>query len=275
MGAKVAVLRFPGSNCESETLQAVNRAGMDGRIVRWNEPPHSLGDFAAYIIPGGFSYQDRIRAGAVAARLPLLDVLARRARDGAPILGICNGAQILAESGLVPGPYLEDAEPVRLALAPNEIEHRNGYYTRWIFLTPGPAAVDCLFTRYIDEAVPMPMAHGEGRFVTTDEELEESMESRAALRYAHPDGRPAGCFPWNPNGSAAGMAGVANREGNVLALMPHPERAQILAQVPEDLPGRWGDARRRARRTDGLASDGPGLALFRALARELNGRGRP
>ncbi len=115
----------------------------------------------------------------------------------------------------------------------------------------------------------MPMAHGEGRYVTSDPGLEEEMETWAALRYAHPDGRPAHCFPWNPNGSAAGMAGVANRAGNVLALMPHPERAQILAQVPEDLSGPWGDARRRGGRTGDLSADGPGLALFRALARCL------
>ncbi len=273
MGARVAVLRFPGSNCENETLEAVCRAGMEGRIIRWNEPQWVLEEFAAFILPGGFSYQDRIRAGAVAARLPMLDHLTRRARAGDPILGICNGAQILAEAGLVPGPYSGEAEPVRLALAHNEIEHRNGYYTRWVFLAPGPSSGDCLFTRDLEEAVPMPMAHGEGRYVTCDPELELEMDRRATLCYAHPDGRSAHCFPWNPNGSTAGMAGVANTGGNVLALMPHPERAQVLAQVPEDLPGPWGDARRRGRRFGDLSGDGPGLVLFRALARTLALRG--
>jgi phosphoribosylformylglycinamidine synthase len=263
----VAVLRFPGSNCERESLLAVERAGLAGRIVRWNEAPETLLRFDAYVLPGGFSYQDRIRAGAVAARLPLCEVVARRAREGAPVFGICNGAQILVEAGLVPGSGETGA--VRLALAPNRIARRDGYYTRWVFLAPGEAAGRCLFTRGLDEPVPMPMAHGEGRFVTSEARLGERLGEEVALRYAQPDGAAARGFPWNPNGSEADAAGLVGGEGNVLALMPHPERAQWLAQVPEGLAGSWGERRRRAAGAADLAADGPGLRLFRNLAASL------
>jgi phosphoribosylformylglycinamidine synthase subunit PurQ / glutaminase len=269
VAARVAVVRFPGGNCERETLRALERTGLGARIVRWNEPTAELLCFDAYVLPGGFSYQDRIRAGAVAARLPLLEVVGRRAREGAPVLGICNGAQILVEAGLVPG---GDGDPVRLALAANRIERRDGYYTRWIFLAPGPSAEQCLFTRGLDEPLPMPMAHGEGRFTSSDSELPDGLVASVALRYARADGTPAGGFPANPNGSRTDAAGLMGGDGNVLAIMPHPERAQDLAQVPEWLDGTWGD-RRRAAGGRGLDGDGPGLRLFQALARTL-GAGR-
>lgn len=314
MSARVAVLRFPGSNCEAESLRAIEQVALSGQILRWNEPASLLQAFDAYILPGGFSYQDRIRAGAVAARLPLVEVLVRRAREGAPIFGICNGAQILVEAGLVPGgPAGESADmnagpgapagtersagtgasagtttsagagvsastgtdtAVRMALAPNQIRARDGYYTRWVHLAPGPAAARCLFTRGLDEPIPMPMAHGEGRFVTADSSLSRGLAERVALGYARPSGEIASEFPWNPNGSQAAAAGIVNEAGNVLALMPHPERAQSLAHVPEDLPGPWGERRRAARSAGALLAPGPGLLLFRALALHLKEAGR-
>lgn len=269
MAARVAVVRFPGSNCEPETVRALQRSGLSARIVRWNEPGADLLRFDAFVLPGGFSYQDRIRAGAVAARLPLLDVIARRAREGAPVFGICNGAQILVEAGLVPG---GEGDPVRLALAPNRIERRDGYYTRWVFLAPGAAASRCLFTKDFREPTPIPMAHGEGRFATADPELAGGLADFVALRYVRADGAPAGGFPANPNGAQADAAGIVGGDGNVLALMPHPERAQDLAHVPEWMEGPWGERRRAATGRD-LDADGPGLGIFRALAREL-GAGR-
>ncbi|MCA9756208.1 MAG: phosphoribosylformylglycinamidine synthase subunit PurQ [Candidatus Eisenbacteria bacterium] len=260
----VAVIRFPGSNCEGESLEAVKRAGLDGRIVRWNEPESTLAPFDAYFLPGGFSYQDRIRAGAVAARLPIGDLLARRAFEGAPIVGICNGAQILTETGLVP-----DTGHVSVALAPNRTPERSGYYTRWVFLGPGPGADRCVFTRGWTEPLPMPTAHGEGRFVSSEDEGLSALETSGCLRYHAPTGGPAAEFPWVPNGSTYGVAGLCNERGNVLALMPHPDRALRLAQVPDWLPGPWGDRRRSARTHAELEADGPGMVLFRSLARAL------
>lgn len=278
MTPRVAVIRFPGSNCEMESLRALQRVGLDGEIRRWNEPPQRLSEFDGYLLPGGFSYQDRVRAGAVAARLPLMELISRRADEGAPVFGICNGAQILVEAGLVPGPSAapaspanEDGErqPVRMALGPNRIPRRDGYFTRWVFLAPGPAAATCIFTHGLTESVPMPMAHGEGRYATTDPALAPDPDPVVALRYAGADGEVAVSFPWNPNGSAASAAGVCNSRGNVLALMPHPEWAQILAQVPGDLPGAWGERRRSSHGAEELDADGPGLILFRNMARHL------
>lgn len=267
MKPKVAVIRFPGSNCETESVEAVTRAGLDGEIVLWNESKAKLAPFDAYFLPGGFSYQDRIRAGAVAARLPVMDLLVERSAAGAPILGICNGAQILVEAGLVPGPDTE----VTIALAPNRLPHRSGYYTRWIFLGPGRAGPRCLFTAGLTEPLPMPTAHAEGRFTARTDAGRVRIEDRASLRYTDPKGAPADAFPAIPNGSFAGAAGVSNEAGNVLALMPHPDRALRLAQVPDWLPGPWGE-RRRNRNAD-LESDGPGMAIFRALARALRAGG--
>lgn len=268
MTARVAVLKFPGSNCEAESVRALARAGLGAEIVRWNERPESLLEYDAYLLPGGFSYQDRVRAGAIAARLPVLEVLATRAREGAPVWGICNGAQILVESGLVPGDP-GGSEAIGLALAPNRIADRDPYYTRWVYLVPGPGAERCLFTRGLSEPLPMPMAHGEGRFVTADAAVARSLPDRLALAYARPDGRPDAAFPWTPNGSALAAAGVANVAGNVLALMPHPERAQVLAQVPPWLEGAWGERRRQGHTAEALEVEGPGMFLFHALARAL------
>lgn len=264
MSPRVAVIRFPGSNCETESLEAVKRAGLDGRIIRWNEPTSELRAYDAYFLPGGFSYQDRIRAGVVAARLPVIDLVAQRAHEGAPVLGICNGAQILVEAGLVP-----DHGTIDAALAPNLLPGRNGYFTRWIFLVPGPAAERCLFTRGLADPLPMPTAHGEGRFVARDSAGLELLERRSALRFGDETGESAERFPAIPNGSHAGAAGVCNAAGNVLALMPHPDRALRLAQVPPWLPGEWGDRRRDARSATDLEVDGPGMAIFRGLARAL------
>ena len=157
--ASVAVLQFPGVNCEAETVRALERVGLTAEVFRWKRPPNELRAFDAYVLPGGFSYQDRVRAGALAAKDPLVDVLAEAAARGAPVLGICNGAQVLVESGLVPG-----GDTVELALARNRMPARSGYYARWIYARI--EASSCVFTRHLTPGtvLPMPVAHGEGRF---------------------------------------------------------------------------------------------------------------
>lgn len=109
---RIAVIQFPGTNCEHETLVAVRECGMDGEIFRWNRPEQELCEFDGYVIPGGFSYQDRVRAGVIASKEPVMATL--RAANGKPIIGICNGFQILVESGILPF-----GDGVRLALAQN------------------------------------------------------------------------------------------------------------------------------------------------------------
>src|SRR5580765_3373339 len=118
----VAVVQLPGVNCERESVRALELAGLGAEIFRWTRPAGELRDFAAYVLPGGFAYQDRVRAGALAAKEPLVEVLAEESARGKPLLGICNGAQVLVEAGLVPG-----GDTVEVALARNRMGGRTGY----------------------------------------------------------------------------------------------------------------------------------------------------
>ncbi|MBD3336170.1 MAG: phosphoribosylformylglycinamidine synthase I [Candidatus Eisenbacteria bacterium] len=265
---RVAVIQFPGSNCEEETAWSLASVGLRPCILRWNEPAAELRRFAAAVLPGGFSFQDRIRGGALASKLPLVSALVEMAGEGLPILGICNGAQILVEAGLVPGLV---PERVDMCLAPNRMEERSGYYSRWVHLRVEPAAADCLFTRTVrpGELLPMPMAHAQGRFQSRDRAVMSALRQLVPLAYADPaaPGGAAG-FPWDPNGSLLGAAAVMNREGNVMGIMPHPERALWLHQVPPMLDGPWGGQRRAGA---GWAREGPGWHIFRSLALALRG----
>src|SRR6185295_15696812 len=135
MSGRVAVMQFPGVNCESESMRALTRVGLAPEVFRWTRPAGELRDFDAFVLPGGFSYQDRVRAGALAAKDPLLDALIEESERGKPVLGICNGAQILVEAGLVP-----DRERVELALARNRMAGRAGYYARWIYARVEPSS---------------------------------------------------------------------------------------------------------------------------------------
>jgi len=266
----VAIIQFPGVNCEYESAAAVRSVGFEAAIFRWNENPKLLNDCAGVILPGGFSYQDRIRAGVVAAKDRIMDTVSELASWGKPVLGICNGAQVLVESGLIPGIHWEKVD---LALAPNIMADREGYYCTWVHLRKEESA--CLWTRgYLDGAIiPIPIAHAEGRFVTEDEGVLAEMKknNQIALRYCDAWGVVAESFPVNPNGSADNIAGVSNKEGNVLAMMPHPERATWLRQVPEDLGGRWGEKRRSAAgEAIRMEQEGPCRAFFAAI---LGGKG--
>ena len=125
--SKIAVIMFPGSNCENETARAITSAGMNAKVIRWNETT-GLSNYDGYVIPGGWSYEDRIRAGVISAKDPIMDIIKKEASNGKVVLGICNGCQILVESGIIPG--LEDN--VQMALAPNINPFIQGYYCTWI-----------------------------------------------------------------------------------------------------------------------------------------------
>jgi phosphoribosylformylglycinamidine synthase len=293
MTARVAVLQFPGVNCETESVRALAAHGLEAEIVPWNEPVSTLDRFDAFLLPGGFSFQDRVRAGAVAARHRFLDALRRRDERGTPILGVCNGAQVLVEAGLVPGGVDSAAERpgsgaahsgLGMALAPNRMPARGGYLARWVHCRI--ERTDTAFTNRFaaGERLPLPMAHGEGRFTTRSEAEWARIEAAraVAVRYVSPEPGPAAKanvhaapegatpYPWNPNGSRGAAAAVGNARGSVLAIMPHPERAQHLLHVPLDWPDEWGDRRRAVRGGSGEEwSAGPGAKFFASLAHAL------
>lgn len=267
-GARVAVVQFPGVNCEAETVRALDRAGLSAEVFRWTRPARELAAYDAYVLPGGFAWQDRVRAGALAAKDPMVEELAARADAGAPVLGICNGAQVLVESGLVPG-----GGAVEVGLARNHMPDREGFHARWVWCRIEDSP--CVFTRGLEPGtlLPLPVAHGEGRFVAMKRGRVEALAAsgQAPVRYALPDGALADAFPANPDGAEASVAGLCNARGNVLALMPHPERAVHLGQVSRSIGGAWG-----ARRDRGQAAldrsafgEGPGMALFHGLARAM------
>ena len=227
--AKIAIIQFPGSNTERETFMACERTGLTPVEFLWNEPVQELSKFHGYILVGGFSYEDRSRAGVIASLEPIIDKLKLESESGKPILGICNGAQILIESGMVPG--LKNYQ-VGAALTDNKRIQNNqivgvGYYNTWANLKMGVEPNRCAFTRHMkkDDWMNIPLAHGEGRFVLPKPLLKEMIDSQQTVyRYCDNDGNVIDEFPTNPNGSDYSLAGVCNPQGNIMAIMPHPER---------------------------------------------------
>jgi len=261
---RIAVVRFPGVNCEAETRRAVLDQGAACDIVMWNEAASALESYDGYVLPGGFSYQDRVRAGAIAAKDRVVGCLFEQAASGKPVLGICNGAQILVEAGMVPG-----IEPgrVEMALARNVMPDRDGYYTRWTHLAVECAGSAASLALAVGDVVPVPVAHAEGRFVSATPGLVEELFARgqAVMTYATPLGARAERFPELPNGAAMSLAAVSNPAGNVVAMMPHPERAARLGQVPANLAGPWGERRRAVRSAAEARAPGPGAPVIRSL----------
>lgn len=201
---KIAILRFGGSNCDLDVQKALNNLGADTELVWYKEV---LGGFDGVIIPGGFSYGDYLRAGAIAARTKIMQSVREMASDGKPILGICNGAQILSESHLVPGTFTLNQYPK--------------FICRWVKLLKIGRSP---FTTLSSEIVDLPIAHKEGRYVVPSQLLKELYENdQVVFKYVDDNGRSTSTA--NPNGSRDNIAAVSNLEKNVLAMMPHPERA--------------------------------------------------
>jgi phosphoribosylformylglycinamidine synthase len=229
MTIKIAILQFPGSNCERETMQAVRRAKMEPVEFLWNEPLEQLENFAGFIIVGGFSYEDRGRAGMIAAADPLLNALKKQSEMGKPILGICNGAQILVEAGLVPG--LQDYQ-LGMALTDNiRVQNEEvlgtGYYNAWIKMRLATHYQLNAFTKHLNSRniLEVPVAHAEGRFVIPPALLQELQNNgQCVFQYCDSLGNIHPEFPVNPNGSVLNIAAISNKAGNVMAMMPHPER---------------------------------------------------
>ncbi|HYM84279.1 MAG TPA: phosphoribosylformylglycinamidine synthase subunit PurQ, partial [Candidatus Dormibacteraeota bacterium] len=206
------VVVFPGSNCDRDTLRAIELAGAEATAL-WHEQT-DLDGCAAIVVPGGFAYGDYLRAGVIARFSPVMRSVAAFAAAGGLVLGICNGFQVLAEAGLVPGALLRNRS---LRFVCREVAIR-------------AERPDSPFSAAVPEGavLRMPVAHGEGCYYA-DEPTLDSMErdGRLLFRYVRSDGTVAAAAAdrANPNGSLRGIAGVANGAGNVAGLMPHPERA--------------------------------------------------
>jgi phosphoribosylformylglycinamidine synthase len=197
---KFGVIVFPGSNCDHDAFYAVSHHLHQPAEFIWHDSP-SLGDVDAVILPGGFSYGDYLRCGAIAKFSPVMTAIKEFAAAGGPVLGVCNGFQILVESGLLPG-----------ALLRNRGLH---FVCREVTLRTETA--DSPFTNALKkgQTLHVPVAHGEGCYFADERTLDElEAEDRVAFRYLD-----------NPNGSLRDIAGVLNRERNVMGMMPHPERA--------------------------------------------------
>ena len=211
MPVRIGVVVFPGSNCDRDTVHALDLAGAEP-VVLWHELA-SLEGVAAVVLPGGFAYGDYVRAGVIARFSPVMRAVEAFARDGGLVLGICNGFQVLAEAGLVPGALLRNSS---LRFAGQEI-------------AIAAERLDTRFTHALAGHGPlrMPVAHGEGRFYADDATLDLlERDGQVIFRYVDGAGERAGPDDAaNPNGSLRGIAGVMNAAGNVAGLMPHPERA--------------------------------------------------
>jgi phosphoribosylformylglycinamidine synthase subunit PurQ / glutaminase len=206
MTVRVGVITFPGSLDDADARRAVEVCGGDG-VALWHADT-DLGGVDAVVLPGGFSYGDYLRCGAVAHLAPIMGAVAAFARDGGPVLGICNGFQVLCEAGLLPGALLRN-EGLRFVCRDVPL------------VVTGTSAWTAAYRP--DQRIVLPVKHGEGRYHADPATLDLlEAEGRVVLRYA--DGA-------NPNGSARGIAGVTNEARNVVGLMPHPEHAVDVVTV--------------------------------------------
>jgi len=233
MTPKIAVILFPGTNCELEALRAIKRSGMNPELIRWNDTDVDYASFDGFFLPGGFSYEDRGRSGIIASKNALLDKVREEAGKGKPVLGVCNGAQIVMEAGLIPG---LDKDHVEMALAWNKRVDENGnilgtgFYNDWIYIKNAVPKGRSAFNYYDqDKLLRIPVAHGEGRFTSIDPEMEDLImkNEQAVFRYCDENGEIKEDFPTNPNSAMLNLAGLCNPEGNVMSLMPHPERTEV------------------------------------------------
>jgi len=269
MTPRALILRAPGINRDEDAAAAIELAG--GRpdrvhINRVVEGATKLADYALLIIPGGFSYGDHLGAGkllAVDLAHRLAETLAAFVADGRPVIGICNGFQVLVKAGVLPGAggwesgVTSQASGIRSSHSPiaTLTDNASGQFEcRWVQLAADPAS-RCVFTQGFERLIEVPVAHGEGRFVARDQAALQALQAsgQVALRYVAAGGGTA-IYPDNPNGSDDAIAGVCNAMGNVLGLMPHPEDAILPHQHP-----RW--------TREPVRAEGDGLALFRNAVR--------
>ena len=206
---KVGVVTFPGSNCDYDSYAAVKHVVKEEVEFLWHKSTDLCGS-NLIILPGGFSYGDYLRGGAIARFSPIMDQVIRFANSGGMVMGICNGFQVLTECGLLPGAMMRN--------------HHLRFSCKYVWLKVENNRCD--FTRVCDlgETLKIPIAHGEGNYYYFDDEIKRLEDNgQVVFRYVDRDGNVTADA--NPNGSVNNIAGIVNSEGNVLGMMPHPERA--------------------------------------------------
>jgi len=257
---KTLVLRAAGTNCDYETVFAFKRAGSDPDLAHINQlirKEKRLSNYQILAIPGGFSYGDDIAAGKILAnelRYKLIEDIRRFIREGKLIVGICNGFQVLVKSGLLPGnkDLTQEASLI--------INDSGKFEDRWVYLK---VSKKCAWTKDLPGIIYLPVAHGEGKFITKDKSALERLKENGQVVFQYCDGKgQLADYPCNPNGSVDNIAGICDETGRILGLMPHPERHLGVSQHP-----RWAKLKHRGDRSGdhGLASDSQshGLAIFR------------
>jgi len=207
-----AIVVFPGSNCDHDAYHAVKHVlGQEAHFV-WHKDT-TLGTADVVILPGGFAHGDYLRTGAIARFSPVMTAVQAFADSGGPVIGICNGFQVLLEAGLLPGAMLRNTDMYRCEYVHARVEQTDTPFTG--LCAPG-------------QVLKIPIAHGEGNYYADDATLDELERNRQVVfRYTTPSGEVTAAA--NPNGSARNIAGICNRQRNVVGLMPHPERACELA----------------------------------------------
>jgi phosphoribosylformylglycinamidine synthase len=261
-------MRVGGTNCDAETKRAFDELGTIAEILHFNEvvKNNRLLDYNSLVFPGGFSYGDYVRAGAIWATGTITKFrrdLKRFVEEERPILGICNGFQVLIEAGLLPA-FEGISEYPKATLATNI---PIGYRCNWVYLKHENSG-NCIFTKNIPKGkvLRIPIGHGEGRFLFAKEKKAKYLEKlcendQLVLRYCNKNGAPANDeFPINPNGSFHDIAGICNPQGTVFGLMPHPERAFYGWQLPD-----W-------TKTETMSMFGDGKLVFQSMVEYLKKR---
>ena len=216
--SKVVVVQFPGSNCDLDALEILQNVVKTRTDLVWHRDLRN-DDYDAYVLPGGFSYGDYLRAGAIAATSPSLKIIKHAAEKGKPVLGICNGFQILVEAGLLPGSILRNSG-LR-------------FVCTWTRLRVETNRTPFTSLAKRGQILKIPIAHNEGRYYLSKEKTDElEKNDQITLRYVNEQNEPT--EDSNPNGSIDNIAGISNVRGNVMGLMPHPERASIPILAPDN-----------------------------------------
>lgn len=248
------ILRTAGTNCDKETAFAFRLAGADTRLVHINELAAGreyLDPYQILAIPGGFSYGDDIASGKILAnelKFKLADAMQKFIAGGKLIIGICNGFQILVKAGLLPN-LAGDLRHIEATLTLNDSDR---FEDRWVYLKR--PKTKCVWTAGMNKTIELPVAHGEGKFIPRDRTVLKRLKDDGLIVFEYVDekGRKA-AYPYNPNGSVEGIAGICDRSGHVFGLMPHPERHVTRFQHPS-----WTRSGYR-----GSDQKGDGLAIFK------------